>query len=60
MENKATLVESLYQPTTTEPCESIRPTCIGCGKELSWIDEGNPRCACGQLLCAPVPELERI
>jgi hypothetical protein len=56
MENEATLVESLYQPTAPRPCESVRPTCPGCGKELTWIDEQNPRCLCGALLYWPAEE----
>jgi hypothetical protein len=36
--------------------ESIRPTCPGCARELLWIDEQNPRCACGALLYWPTTE----
>lgn len=36
--------------------ESVRPLCPGCGKEIFWIDDLHPYCACGCLLYWPVPD----
>ena len=39
---------------------SIRPLCPGCSKEIVWIDEAHPYCACGCPLYFPIPTSEHI